>query len=258
MERSAEALLRHFREAFAGDPTAAYRDWYRAQEELADEKREEEARALADDLWAMRGEIGKRIAPGEERARFVHNAAVFYGSPGPAGDLSRARTLFEEALAWFASSGDEGWRARIEHNFATALSNLGETPGDLEESVSRFENALAWRTAEREIARGVTLHNLGLALRRLAEIDPGAAAARLARSARVLEEASEIRERHGLSEGRASSLFQRGVTLVRLHELGGGDDLRDAARTCLEKAADELERLEKLDSAATARALVPR
>jgi hypothetical protein len=260
-----EALLRHFREAFAADPTAAYRDWYRAQEELADENRGDEARALADDLWELKN--GLAFPTADARARFLHNAAVFYGSPGAAADLGRARELFDAALAHFRSAGDEGWRARVEHNFATALSNLGANVRDLEESVELFHRALAWRTSEREIARGVSLHNLGLALRRLAELDPPSAAARLSASAAALEEACVIRERHGLREGRASSLFQRGVTLLRLGEektAGGGleadveADIREAARECLENAARELERLEKHDSAAAARSLLPR
>jgi hypothetical protein len=98
---------------------------------------------------------------------------VFYGSPGPAADLSRARSAFGVALEHFAADTESGWRARAQHNFATALSNLGTTAGQLQESVALFELALAWRTAEREIARGVTLHNLGIALRRLAELEAG-------------------------------------------------------------------------------------
>jgi len=260
-----KTLLRHFREAFAADPTAAYRDWYRAQEELADEGRSGEARALADDLWALWS--GLPFPTADARARFLHNAAVFYGSPGSAADLGRARELFDAALAHFRSAGDEGWCARVEHNFATALSNLGATARDLEESVELFHRALAWRTSEREIARGVSLHNLGLALRRLAELDPASAAARLSASDAALEEACAIRERHGLREGLASSLFQRGVTLLRLGEQkasgdgveGEGDvDILETARECLENAATQLERLEKHDSAAAARALLAR
>jgi hypothetical protein len=256
MERSAEALLRHFREAFTADPTAAYRDWYRAQEELADEGRESEARALADDLWESRGTLP--FPNDDARARFLHNAAVFYGSPGAAADLARARELFAAALDHFRGHDDAGWRARVEHNFATALSNLGATARDLEESVDLFTSALAWRTSERDIARGVSLHNLGLALRRLGELDPGTAAERLAASGRALEEACAIRARHGLEEGRASSLFQRGLTLLRLHETTGEEGTRDEARDCLESAAALFEALGKRDSAATARSLAPR
>ena len=53
-------------------------------------------------------------------------------------------------------SSDGAWLARAHHNFATSLSNLGSTAADLHESLRLFDRALAWRTVEREIARGVT------------------------------------------------------------------------------------------------------
>jgi hypothetical protein len=106
----------------------------------------------------------------EERARFFHNVAVFFGSPGPAADLARAREGFAVALKYFDEHDESGWHARTLHNFGTSLSNLGATFSDLAESVAHFERALAWRTTEREIARVVTLHNMGIALRRLARL----------------------------------------------------------------------------------------
>lgn len=208
------ALREHFRQALGADPVGAYRDWFRAQEELCGRGDAGLARALADDLWELLP--GLRFDAAEERARFFHNAAVFYGSTGPAADLGRAREAFGIALAHFARDDDGGWRARALHNLATALSNLGSTREELAEAVGLFHEALSWRTVEREIARGVTLHNLGLARRRLAELDPDRAAEHLDASAAALREAVAIRERHGLAEGRAlSERHLQGVRSLR-------------------------------------------
>lgn len=212
-------LRSHFRDAFRADPVAAYRDWYRAQEELAANRGDTTARALADDLWELLPDLP--FSGAEERARFCHNAAVFYGSPGPAADLARARRLFDAALDHFQSDAEGGWRARAHHNLATALSNLGSAGEELREAVAFFERALEWRTAEREIARGVTLHNLGLALRRLAELEPDRSADHLAASAEALSEAVAIRARHGLSEGRTLSERQLAATRERLAAQAG-------------------------------------
>src|SRR5450432_2098414 len=105
-----EELIRHFRVAFAADPASAYRSWFRAQEELRQEARDPEARALADDLWSLQRELPFPTAT--ERARFVHNLAVFFGSPGPAANLVRARELFGAALEHFSVHDEAGWRAR--------------------------------------------------------------------------------------------------------------------------------------------------
>ncbi|HKA37058.1 MAG TPA: hypothetical protein VKH43_09580, partial [Thermoanaerobaculia bacterium] len=54
MDGDREQILPHFRRAFAENPTAAYRDWFRLQEELRD--RGDDAglsRELADDLWRL-------------------------------------------------------------------------------------------------------------------------------------------------------------------------------------------------------------
>lgn len=245
MDGDREQILPHFRRAFAENPTAAYRDWFRLQEELRD--RGDDAglsRELADDLW--------RLAPNltfpseEDRARFFHNAAVFFGSPGPAASLPRAREAFAIALAHFSDHDDAGWHARVLHNFATSLSNLGETVEDLAESAAVFERALAWRTTEREIARGVTLHNLGIALRRLGELDAARRGEHFERSTACLREASEIRGRHGLAEGRALSLFHLGLTLESLGR-------REEASDCFDSACAEFERLGKTESAGVAR-----
>ncbi|HEY2798404.1 MAG TPA: hypothetical protein VGK26_10995 [Thermoanaerobaculia bacterium] len=209
-----DALRRHFRDALSADPVGAYRDWFRTQEELRERGDADTARLLADDLWALLP--GLSLEPKEMLARFLHNVAVFYGSPGPGADLTRARQCFAAALDHFASDPDTGWHARALHNFATALSNLGATVGELRESVALFERALEWRTNEREIARGVSLHNLGLALRRLAYLDPECAAVHLEASVVALREAVEIRARHNLAEGRASSERHLEVTLERL------------------------------------------
>jgi tetratricopeptide (TPR) repeat protein len=213
-----EALRHHFRDALASDPVGAYREWFRAQEELREGAEADLSRALAEDLWELLPNL--RFGAVEERARFFHNAGVFYGSPGPAADLARARHAFALALDHFAAHADDGWHARALHNFGTALSNLGSTAQELQESVALFEQALLWRTSEREIARGVTLHNLGLAHRRLAELDPDHAAAHLDASAAALREAVDIRTRHDLAEGRALSERHLQVTLLCLAEPG--------------------------------------
>ena len=239
-----EELLRHFRTAFRASPAAAYRDWFRLQEQLREREETETARALADDLWSFVREL--TFVSEEDRARFFHNLAVFFGSPGPAADLARARDGFEIALAHFDEHEESGWHARVLHNFATGLSNLGQTAEDLSESVALFERALLWRTTEREIARGVTLHNMGLALRRLAELDPDPAADHLGRSAAALREAADIRSRHGLAEGHALSLFHLGLTFESQGRL-------EEARLSFQRAADEFESLGKHASAAIAR-----
>ncbi|HTY43574.1 MAG TPA: hypothetical protein VMH79_17035 [Thermoanaerobaculia bacterium] len=214
MSSREDDLRAHFRGALSADPVGSYRDWFRAQEELREHGDAGICRALADDLWTALPVLP--FGAPEERARFFHNAAVFYGSPGPAADLGRAREAFAVALAHFAGDVESGWHARTLHNLATALSNLGATRADLEEAVALFGQALLWRTAEREIARGVTLHNLGLARRRLAELDPERAAGHLAASADALREAVAIRERHGLAEGRALSERHLALSLERL------------------------------------------
>jgi tetratricopeptide (TPR) repeat protein len=213
MNGGTDDLLKHFRDALGSDPIGAYRDWFRVQEELRERGDANTARALADDLWELLPTLP--FGAEEERARFFHNAAVFFGSPGPASDLPRARSAFGVALEHFAGDSDRGWHARAQHNFATALSNLGTTAGQLREAVALFEKALDWRTPEREIARGVTLHNLGIAWRRLAELEPGLAQAHLESSGAALREAIAIRQRHGLVEGRALSERHLADTLER-------------------------------------------
>lgn len=244
VESGLEKTRAHFREAFRADPSAAYRDWFRLQEELRERDETETSRDLAEDLWASIGALS--FASAEERARFFHNVAVFFGSPGPAANLARAREGFEIALAHFHEHEETGWHARALHNFATSLSNLGETVEDFAESVALFERALAWRTTDREIARGVTLHNMGIAQRRLAGLEPGRATEHLERSAAVLEEAAGIRSRHGLAEGHALSLFHLALTL---EQLGRPEE----ARKTFDRAAEEFDRLGKHDSASIAR-----
>ncbi len=214
MESAQERLLQHFREAFRESPAAAYRDWFRAEEELREKGDGDTARALADELWEALPQAPFDSAAA--RARFFHNAAVFFGSPGPAADLPRARACFRESLDHFAEHAGDGWRARALHNLATAITNLGATAPELEEALDLFAQALEWRTAEREIARGVTLHNLGLALRRLAELEPARAAEHLESAAAAFGEAAEIRRRHALAEGEAASRERLARTLEEL------------------------------------------
>jgi len=244
VESGLEKTRAHFRAAFRADPANAYRDWFRLQEELREREDRETSRALAEDLWAFLRDLP--FAGEEERARFFHNVAVFFGSPGPAADIARAREAFSVALAHFDEHEESGWHARVLHNFGTSLSNLGETASDLFESVALFERALDWRTTEREIARGVTLHNMGIALRRLAELDPELGADHLGRSAAALHEAAEIRSRHNLAEGHALSLFHLALTLDSLKRT-------EEARLCFCRAAQEFDVLGKKESAAIAR-----
>jgi tetratricopeptide (TPR) repeat protein len=239
------ALFRErFREEFRERPALAYRDWFRLQEELAERGDAESARLLAVDLWSLIPELA--FPSSEERARFLHNVAVFFGNPGPAADLARSRQCFKQALACFSSPDEGGWHARVLHNFATAISNLGQTADELRESVALFERALVWRTAERAIARGVTRHNMGIVLRRLAELDPEHAREHLEASAAAFREAIAIREGHSLAEGHALSLFHLGLTL---EAAGQTEETRQA----FEAAADAFDRLGKTNSAAVAR-----
>ena len=218
----------------------AYRDFFRLQEDLRDRGDAESARALAEELWSALPDLS--FDSEEESARFHHNVAVFFGSPGDAADLARARRCFETALGWWREPEETGWHARVLHNFGTALANLGTEASDLDESIALFERALAWRTKEREIARAVTLHHLGIARRRRAELAPEEAADDLERSAHALGEAAEIRRRHGLGEGRALSLFHLAVTLERLAGGEPGAVLEEARR----RYADAAEAFESL------------
>jgi hypothetical protein len=238
-------LLVHFADTFRADPVAAYREWFRVQEELTERQDESTARALADQLWSTLPTLSFETE--EAKARFFHNVAVFFGTPGPAADLSRAREVFAVALAHFSQHQETGWRARALHNFATALSNLGQTAAELQESVVHFEEALAWRTTERAIARGVSCHNMGIVLRRLAELDPHRSEVHLGASAAALREAVAIRQAHSLAEGHALSLFQLGLTLEALGEA-------EEARRVFRAAADQFDRLGKTESASIARA----
>jgi tetratricopeptide (TPR) repeat protein len=216
-------------EAFAGDVSAAYREWYTAQRTLAEGGEATLCAALADDLWEMLPELERRL--GEERGRFFNNLGAFFGTPGPAASLARAEECFARSLeAW---AGDEEKRARALHNRGSALAALGESGAELSRAAEVLEAALAYRTAEREIARAVTLHHLGIARRKLAERSGSGAAASLERSARALSEALEIRTRLGLASGRASTRFQLGVTLA-------AQGRSSEARRAFEIAADEL------------------
>lgn len=250
MDNGLNGLLQHFRGAFGTQPSQAYRDWFRLQEELRERGEEIPARALADDLWRMLPAFS--FSSTEERARFFHNLGVFFGTAGPAADLRRCRECFSVALEHFSSHEEGDWNARVLHNLATAVSHLGTTSQEMTEAVALFEKALAWRNSQREIARGVTLHNLSLALRRLAEMDAERTRELLGQSASALREAIEIRTRHRLPQGRALSLFHLGLTLDCLIQAGGEAEWLEA-QECFDRAAEEFERLGKRDSASIAR-----
>ncbi len=230
-------------EAFAGDVSAAYREWYSAQRALADDGETALCAALADDLWETLPELERRL--GEERGRFFNNLGAFFGTPGPAASLARAEECFARSLeAW---AGDEEKLARALHNRGSALASLGESAADLSRAADSLEAALGYRTAEREIARAVTLHHLGIARRKLAERAGGAgASAQLERSGQALSEALEIRTRLGLASGRASTRFQLGVTLA-------AQERNSEARRAFEIAAEELAECGNADQARAAR-----
>jgi len=201
-------LVALFRRRFAEDPRSAYRDWYVLQENLREDRErqeasEETARALASDLWNIRGTL-VFSSKGEE-ATFLHNLAVFFGSRGPAESLERALSLFEESLNAAGPHGDlEAW-ARAWHNRGNALQNLARSKGDLRESLASYTRALTVRDGSRRIARGVTLHALGTLLRKLAEAEPLRREAHLRASVFAFEESLSLRSEEGLERGMAET-----------------------------------------------------
>ena len=213
----------------------AFRDWYRAQEELAEAGESELARALADDLW---GYLAATEIAGDDRGRLFNNAGTFFGKPGVAADLGRAEACFAAALeAW---SGDEEKRGRAFHNLGSALAALASGRDDLRRAVEALESARE-RRGGHEIARAVTLHHLGIARRRLAETSEPAGP-ELERSAADLREAIALRERHALASGIAASRFQLAVTLAALGRTA-------EARPAFARAAHELAALGRRDEA---------
>jgi tetratricopeptide (TPR) repeat protein len=239
-----EALRDEIRRRLSADPAAAYRDWYAVERELAGRGDADACRGLADDLWDLLPRIDAAL--GEGRGKFFNDLGAFFGAPGPAADLGRAEECFARAVeAW---TGDEERRARALHNRGSALAALGEEPAALARAVACLEEALAFRTGEREIARAVTLHHLGIARRKLAERALEEAAAGLERSRAALEEALAIRRRQGLAAGAASSRFQLAVTLSALGRIA-------EAREAFREAADGLEASGKTQEAALARRL---
>src|ERR1041385_7582642 len=103
----ASRLRETMRSRLAIDPAGAFRDWYRVQRELADGGDREVCRALADDLWELLAPEDRIRA--EEEGRLWNNGGAFWGTPGPAESLERARGCFERALtAW---EGDDERRS---------------------------------------------------------------------------------------------------------------------------------------------------
>lgn len=202
----APALVARFRALFAQDPKGAFRDWFVLQEHLKEREEEEaseRARALASDLYDIRGTLV--FSSNEEAGIFLHNLAVFFGSRGPAADLAVALLLFEESSSAGYGSRDLEALGRLEHNRGNALQNLARSREDLLEALASYERALAVRDTTRPIARGVTLHARGLALRKLAEAgaeaDPTERAARLRSAISSLEESLSLRSSEGLARG---------------------------------------------------------
>jgi tetratricopeptide (TPR) repeat protein len=203
-------LVALFRRRFAEDPRGAFRDWFVLQEHLRDDREnqessEEAARALASDLFSNRGTL-VFSSKGEE-ASFLHNLAVFFGSRGPAQDLSFSLALFEESLdAGYGSSDLEAW-ARLFHNRGNALQNLARSTDDLREALASYEKALTVRDASRSIARGVTLHARGLLFRKLAEAEPDLRVPHLSSAISSFEESLSLRTKQNLERGIAETAF---------------------------------------------------
>jgi tetratricopeptide (TPR) repeat protein len=199
-------LVATFRRRFAEDPRAAFRDWYVLQEHLRDEATEEAgetSRALASDLWEKRRELG--FSSDGEEGRFLHNLAVFFGSRGPSESLPRALFLFEESLdAGHGREDLEAW-ARLLHNRGNALQNLARSANDLHEALRCYEKALTVRDGSRRIARGVTLHSLGMLFRRLAEAEPASRSAHLTAAISSFEESFSLRSKEKLERGMATT-----------------------------------------------------
>lgn len=199
---AAPVLVARFRALFAQDPKAALRDWFVFQEHLRDERTEEAgetARTLASDLLGIRDTLV--FSSNEEEGTFLHNLAVFFGSRGPAADLASSLLLFEESSSAGYGSSDPEAQGRLSHNRGNALQNLARSREDLLEALGCYERALAVRDAARPIARGVTLHARGLALRKLAEAEPESRAARLRSAISSLEESLSLRSSEGLPRG---------------------------------------------------------
>ena len=57
MDTAREPFRRHFREALRRDPFGAYRDWFRAQEDLRETGEAAVACGLADYLWELLPEL---------------------------------------------------------------------------------------------------------------------------------------------------------------------------------------------------------
>jgi hypothetical protein len=202
-------LVAHFRQAFAKDARAAFREWYVLQEHLRDAGTEEAAgtsKALASDLGEMRKKIFSSLK-GErgEEATFLHNLAVFFGSRGPAESLSSSLLLFEESLgAGYGREDLEAW-ARLHHNRGNALQNLARSRENLLEALASYERALTVRDGSRRIARGVTLHARGLLFRKLAEAEPDRRRAHLAAAVSSFEESLSLRSEAKLERGVAET-----------------------------------------------------
>ncbi len=200
----APALAARFRARFAADPKAALREWFVIQEHLRNtvgEEAAEKARALASDLRDIRGTLD--FSSNEEEGTFLHNLAVFFGSRGPAADLSSSLLLFEESSSSGYGSSDPEARARLHHNRGNALQNLARSREDLLEALSCYERALEVRDGSRPIARGVTLHARGIAFLKLAvtEAAPEEKAAHLRSALLSLEESLSLRVSEGLARG---------------------------------------------------------
>jgi tetratricopeptide (TPR) repeat protein len=197
----ASALVARFRTLFAQDPKAAFREWFLLQEHLKERGEEERAGALARDLLLLRESLV--FSSTEKRGEFLHNLAVFFGSRGPAESLSSALLLFDESADAGYGSGDPEALARLQHNRGNALQNLARSREDLLEALACYGQALEVRDATRPIARGVTLHAKGLALRKLAETDESREerAAHVRAAVLALEEALSLRTSEGLPRG---------------------------------------------------------
>jgi len=239
-----EAFVARFRAAFPAAPRDTFREWYLLQDELREGGHDDVARALADDLWALAPALP--FAADGERASFFHNFAVFLGSLGPAASLARSREAFRVALGiWPPGSSDH---ARAQQNEANAIQALAKSKGELDEAIALYREALVVRTAA--VARGVTLHNLGVAFRRLAELDPGRRDEHLGESEAALRAALALRREKGLGEGEALTLFHLALT-QQARTRPDADSVADA----FDAAATRYDALERPSEAALCRRL---
>ena len=172
-EKSGDETLAAFGPLSPENPVAAFRDWYRFQEEFATGTLL--SRLLSPTISGPTSRrSGSRSSP--RRGRASRGSSTARGRSS--ARRVRRRTWAGRGNAFAASCWTgRGKRARRPRPRAAQ-------PRERDRGARRYAGGarrsdqpvpralLELRTAEKEIARAATLHNLGLALRRLAELDP--------------------------------------------------------------------------------------